>query len=176
MGRIKSPFLSFPCMFQNGPNKEDQRRVKLFYSDVLSSKCWCRSYFVNLQIWNDYLGFYRLLYKVLVEPVWWLSYTGYTSKQQAWKLKICICFRIILSSEDHGWLMVEAGTPDMGHNSSALCWHWLMPDTSWSKNATPMSLNTLKKFLLNFFCETLRTFFSRLCHIGWNCCCYVLTN
>ena len=33
LGRIKSPF-SFPHMFKDVPNKEDRRRVKLFYSDV----------------------------------------------------------------------------------------------------------------------------------------------
>ena len=38
LGRIKSPFISFPCVFRVVPNKEDQRRVKLFYSDVLNSK------------------------------------------------------------------------------------------------------------------------------------------
>ena len=38
VGRIKSPFISFPCMSQNGPNKVVQRRVKLFYSDGLNSK------------------------------------------------------------------------------------------------------------------------------------------
>ena len=38
LGRIKSLSMSNPCVFQNGPNKEDQRRVKLFYSDVLNSK------------------------------------------------------------------------------------------------------------------------------------------
>ena len=30
--------MSNPCVFRNVPNKEDQRRVKLFYSDVLNSK------------------------------------------------------------------------------------------------------------------------------------------
>ena len=39
LGRIKSPFISNPCVFQSVPNKEDQSRVKLFYSDVLNSKC-----------------------------------------------------------------------------------------------------------------------------------------
>ena len=38
VGRIKSPFISFPCFNLIVPNKEDQRRVKLFYSDVLNSK------------------------------------------------------------------------------------------------------------------------------------------
>ena len=40
LGRIKSPSISNPCIFQSVPNKEDQRRVKLFfYSGVLNSKC-----------------------------------------------------------------------------------------------------------------------------------------
>ena len=30
LGCIKSPFTSNPCVFQSIPNKEDQRRVKLF--------------------------------------------------------------------------------------------------------------------------------------------------
>ena len=38
VGRIKSPFISFPCILKYCPNKEDQRRVKLFYSDVLNLK------------------------------------------------------------------------------------------------------------------------------------------
>ena len=33
LGRIKSPFISNPCMFQSVPNKEDQRRVKLHCSE-----------------------------------------------------------------------------------------------------------------------------------------------
>ena len=42
LGRIKSPSISNPCIFQSVSNKEDQRRVKLsFYSDVLNSKCRC---------------------------------------------------------------------------------------------------------------------------------------
>ena len=38
LGRIKSLSISNPCVFQIDPNKEDQERVKFFYSDVLNSK------------------------------------------------------------------------------------------------------------------------------------------
>ena len=42
LGCIKSPFISNPCIFQSFPNKEDQRRVKLFYvTDVMDRTCAC---------------------------------------------------------------------------------------------------------------------------------------
>ena len=36
---IKSPFISNPCVFQSVPNKEGQRRVKLFvgHPDVMDN-------------------------------------------------------------------------------------------------------------------------------------------
>ena len=34
------------------------------------------------------------------------------------------------------WLTEEAGTSGLSCTSSALQWHWLMPDASWSKYTT----------------------------------------
>ena len=36
LGRIKSPFSSNLCIFQSVPNKEDQRRVKLTLTPIIS--------------------------------------------------------------------------------------------------------------------------------------------
>ena len=35
LGRIKSPSISNPCIFQSVPNKEDQKRVKSFNANIL---------------------------------------------------------------------------------------------------------------------------------------------